>query len=380
MAKITGNNPPLSDWEYQDATGDDHYFGEFYRQGLKEAFPSLADPDTDITGQSSRGARPSQQGEGTPKQSEIRKIFQDCAALWNSLPEECPEPPTDPPTTSKASVWQAKQDFGVVCSYLDLFMRCCITFALDNEGAMPDGDCFPCGPGCTCDGISIGYTTLGMGVDEEQTLTVEGAIGDCTYQWAIVSGGGELSGAEGFAVIYTAPATNPNCVNNATITLSVNDEVCDSITIAINASTYTGQAVRIVTQIEYPGASGGFLCWFLEGEYLPNTGECSEGYVSLANCRVRVDRFRCDGSLYSTCDADRQAGFADMKDGDGNFYLCADEAGRAAACQLCLDNTTYIYGCIAGPKSFAEYIANNPWDYRTEAQKAAGCCPEQFLL
>lgn len=235
MAKTKNYNPPETDPVYQDGGGIWHYFGEFVRGVILGPYPDDTDTSLEITGSSRRGRRPSQQGPGSPRQVEIRKNFEACAALWNSLPDVCPDPPTTPPTTSKASVWQAKQDFGVVCSYYDLFMRCCMDYALSHSGAMPQGDCFPCGTACNCDGILIGYTTLAMQKNEQQTLTVQGAVEGCVYSWDLVSGGGSLDAEEGVSVVYTAPATNPNCENNAIIALSVNGEFCDEIPISVNA-------------------------------------------------------------------------------------------------------------------------------------------------
>jgi len=91
---------------------------------------------------------------------------------------------------------------------------------------------------CGCTGISIGYTTQQMTVNGTQTLTVVGATEGCTYNWAIASGGGSLSSSTGTSVVYTAPATNAECANNPTITLSAGGAQCDLLKIAVNA--YTG--------------------------------------------------------------------------------------------------------------------------------------------
>ena len=203
----------------------------------------------DILGKSGRGERPTQQGDGTTEQEKYRTAFQQCTVLWNSLPEACPVVEPDPPTSSKESVWAAKLEHGVVCSYYDLFMRCCIKFALANDGAMPTDECFPCEYECSCVGISIGYTTQGMRVNEEQTLTVEGGVDGCVYAWGLV-GGGTLSGEEGGSVVYTAPATNPNCESNAVVSLSVEGiGICGSLGIAISGTSgyayvdYTGEGM-----------------------------------------------------------------------------------------------------------------------------------------
>lgn len=235
MAKTKGSNPPETEFAYKDAGGILHYLGEFIRMMLSGGFPSPRDPETDLVGKSRRGNRPTEQGEGTELQRFQRKAFKDCAALWNSLPEECPDPLPEDPVTAKESVWNAKVEFGIPCTYYDLFMRCCIQYAKWHAGAMPDGDCFPCTGICNCLEISIGYTTQGMQVNEEQTLWVAGAAPGCIYDWEITSGAGELSASTGNSVIYTAPASNPNCEGNATISLSIKEVVCDTLLLAINA-------------------------------------------------------------------------------------------------------------------------------------------------
>lgn len=81
----------------------------------------------------------------------------------------------------------------------------------------------------------VGYTTQQMAINGTQTLAAIGGEG-CSLDWEIVSGGGSLSASSGSSVVYTAPSTNPNCVNNPTITLSCQGAVVASLSIAINAA------------------------------------------------------------------------------------------------------------------------------------------------
>ncbi len=94
-----------------------------------------------------------------------------------------------------------------------------------------DDDCIS----CDCTDITISYTTQQMAVDEVQTLTVTNGTADCTYDWAIDSGGGSLSAATGLSVDYTAPSSNAECAENSIISLSVEGNVCDTLALAINA-------------------------------------------------------------------------------------------------------------------------------------------------
>ncbi len=151
MAKTKGSDPPVRELLYTDASGVMHYFGEFFRDVFREGSVSPRDPEYDISGQGQRGSRPSQQGLGTREQAIIRESFKNCSLLWNALPNSCPDPLPAYDVTSKESVWDAKQEHGVVCSYYDLFVRCCMDYAIAHNGLMPDGDCFPCISPCTPD-------------------------------------------------------------------------------------------------------------------------------------------------------------------------------------------------------------------------------------
>ena len=381
MAKVKGSNPPYSDWEYTDEAGVDYLFGGFVQQALKEPYLSQADPETDITGQTQRGARPTQQGDGTPSQKEIRGIFRSCADLWNSLPLDCLDPATDPPTTSKNSVWDAKEEFGVVCSYYDLFMRCCTKWALEHDGDMPDGDCFPCESDCGCEGIAIGYTTQQMLVDEEQTLTVSGAIEGCVYSWCITSGGGSLNVEEGTTVIYTAPSTNASCSNNATISLMVDDVVCDSLGIAIdvtNGASWQSYFVVEVKNFSYLTTKTG----------KPNTGECDEYYWNVSGT-VTVNAYGCSGALvYGPCEAGAQVSptvrydeFGNLcctKNAAGEYYLCVpgDKETVEALVLAVIPRSQCFLGRTHG---LGWWVDGSPVDKRTDGMKTAGCCPAGLL-
>ena len=111
--------------------------------------------------------------------------------------------------------------------------------------------------GCDCAGIIIGYTTLLMSVDENQTLTVENPVDGCVYSWKITNGGGNLSSNTGLSIVYTAPSSNPICELNPTIQLSCGD-VCDSITIAINEYTGSAWAYHIWQECVPHGLEGSY--------------------------------------------------------------------------------------------------------------------------
>ena len=91
-----------------------------------------------------------------------------------------------------------------------------------------------CGPVQTnvCLGDDEQPTTISydqtMSVGTEQTLSVLHPKTGFEYKWKITGGGGTLSTTKGTSTVYTAPAENPNCSLNPTITLSVDGKGCYS--------------------------------------------------------------------------------------------------------------------------------------------------------
>lgn len=247
MARVKGFNPPDNEYNYTDADGVIHYQGEFIRSIFGDGSISPGDLETDIVGQSRRGERPVQQGAGSSSQKNYREAFKNCTLLWNTLQEVCPVPCPDPPPTSKKSVWDAKLEFGVTCSYLDLFLKCCIKWALGHGGAMPDGDCFPCVPTEACDGVSITYETDQMGVGDKQTLGVDGAALGFGYKWEIVSGPGTL-------------ATDDSAAKELAALIDVGETEIEKINITeawieANKSATTSPVINPISEVEHDAYS-----------------------------------------------------------------------------------------------------------------------------
>jgi len=191
-----------------------------------------------------------------------------------------------------------------------------------------------------CSGISIGYTTQGMAVDEEQVLSVEGAIEGVTYDWEITSGGGSLSALEGVAVTYTAPASNPECANNATITLSVDGNVCDTLEIAVNAygavAAYYARSTCTVIR-----SSGQCYCY------------CGNDWTP-AGTDDRYLNYGCDGVFIEKSDT------YDCSNFPCYHWTCdAEEAGVP---------------CTPSEDCCASYV-----DHRHPVEIEQGCCPAALL-
>src|SRR5512143_2724020 len=67
--------------------------------------------------------------------------------------------------------------------------------------------------------LAINYSTLSMGFGASQELSASG--GCSPYTWSLF-GEGSLTpgGGDNSTATYTAPTSNPDCANNATITLT----------------------------------------------------------------------------------------------------------------------------------------------------------------
>jgi len=222
-----------------------------------------------------------------------------------------------------------------------------------------------CSDCCNCTGISIGYTTQQMSVDEQQNLTVAGAVEGCTYTWGL-SGGGSLSASEGTAVTYTAPSSNPGCVNNATISLNVEGGgQCDSLQIAVNADT--------------PGASAYVIKTCFDGM---DTCESGCGCFTLWGVA-----YKCDGTVKNTCGAENPgclnygAGFTYPTCAGAKAAVCINN--NQAQCSSCAAALAFANASSCNATNFVK-TGGSPGglgttDIRTTEQIAAGCCPAALL-
>ena len=220
----------------------------------------------------------------------------------------------------------------------------------DNKSKMDPDPCVH--KPVECGTSKIGYTTKQMSINQTQTLTVTNPDPGATYTWNVASGGGSISPTTGTSVTYTAPATNPNCLQNSIITLGVEGQVCDSLQIAVNA--ISGNAVAFVY------ASGDCPFGGLS-EWIPN------GCGSPGNswyCGAEMYRYNCDNIyLGHSCCVDAGGGCA--YNYNPPFTGCAEKTSRCVNCQTW---NGILVGCGAGRT-----------DTRSDAMKAAGCCPAALL-
>lgn len=227
---------------------------------------------------------------------------------------------------------------------------------------------------------SISFTTQQMSVNQTQNLswndnTVYPAARPCEdpmdafeFSWSL-SGGGSLSSTTEQNTVYTSPATNPNCDQNATISLLCNGVVVDTLEIAINSGS-TSLAYRALSCREE-----GF-CTIVSGTQ-----------TQYQSAYVYIDRYLCNGAYngHETSICYYMGGVCSPPkplDCEGcaatqKFTSCGveyDNSGR-----LTCEGTALKCGslCIYGLPPGA--VLGEPIDSRTPEQKAAGCCPAALL-
>jgi hypothetical protein len=193
--------------------------------------------------------------------------------------------------------------------------------------------------GCSCGDETIGFTTKAMSTGESQTLTVVDAVEGCTYRWIITKGAGGLSSPTGTSVTYTAPADNENCTKNPTIVLQIDGkgEFCDTLKIAVNAGgdsvlAYLMKTGCLVTR------SGGMCRCTCGLDWTPSGSD------------NRYEKYSCGGS-YLGVDSSYSCSSTDS-------WSCPPEEAFSV--------------CSAGE-------CDSIIDRRSEAAKAAGCCPAGLL-
>jgi hypothetical protein len=190
-------------------------------------------------------------------------------------------------------------------------------------------------------------TTPQMTAGASQTLYIEGGSEGDTYYWSTTSG--SLSSPTGTSVTYTAPATNPNCVNNPTITVTCGGVVIDTLKLAVVAG-YTGYLAYRTSILTTPSTC--------------RVSIVSHEYNCLGNdlsSNISCDGCDCLGYDPVTCDC-----------GGGTFF-CTPEQVLARCTSLNRCGTQTVDGIPITIK------CSGTTDVRTAAAKAAGCCPAALL-
>jgi len=186
-----------------------------------------------------------------------------------------------------------------------------------------------------------------MSINGSQTLAVSGGSGE--YAWSQAAGGGNLQGTSSNSTNFIAPASNSNCVSNATICVTDSSAQRACIQIAINQVLDNSIAFgyKASNFCNGPIHNGPYLCW---------------------QCGVVINNYRCDGS-HGNC-----INFS------ATHNCCA---GVGYSCDSCDSCRSYFvsdaYMDLGVPTSSPFYPGKLPLDQfqdlRTAAQIANGCCP-----
>jgi len=206
---------------------------------------------------------------------------------------------------------------------------------------------------CTPTGnpLVINYTSLSMGCNTSQNLSASG--GCPPYNWSL-SGGGTLtpSGGDNTSATYVAPASNANCTDNPTITLTDCCRNAAGIQIAVNCYTGEGRALGYAHIDECSGVwcdargcdQGHVYCW----DWTVDAWTCSN--VNIYHCESRP----C-GTGNPPCNGQTQG------------WVHQDEHPAEGG-----DCWTNQCGCGCGGTSCT---CDTLLDCRTALMKQQGCCP-----
>lgn len=215
------------------------------------------------------------------------------------------------------------------------------------------GDCSDCSNKCATSAIHVTSTT--MSVSTSQTLTIDNPVAGASYKWKVTAGGGSVSPKYGNTTVYTAPATNPYCTQNPTISLYLNEcELCNTAKLAINGA-----------------GSGGNQAVSTYGSYRWTDNAPPD---CLTYCYATVTRYYCDGTVIAGTPCEFGAycpGYQCSGDGCVGGYPTSD---------ACKNIPRTIPACGVGDGyTIGEWLAMSPKDERSEDMKANGCCPAGLL-
>jgi len=196
---------------------------------------------------------------------------------------------------------------------------------------------------------NIKFLTRTMTFNQQQALIAEGVP---PFSWSLISGGGSLSSSSGSSVIYTAPSSNPDCVNNPTIRLS---DAC-------------GGYVDLSLGVTNPNLGSSAAYQEFYNIWIDTTPDCfgPYGYVHCRNKKYATyKRVTCTGVI-GCYDENREQPSCDSGVGCQEDWQC--EGVFVPDCSGACDLYDVPCGIIGGHCSGIE-------DIRSPSLKSQGCCP-----
>jgi hypothetical protein len=214
--------------------------------------------------------------------------------------------------------------------------------------------------------LYISYTSLLMSCGGQQTLTGGGGCGP--YTWSASTG--SLSETQGSDTVYTAPATNANCTDNPTIT--VTDCCGNSASISLAVNCYVDGYSLGMNDRDAVGACN---CAGACVIYWPtNFCATSADYSSL-----RMRKWNCDGTLTYSCSTGTGGTHNIEGEGCGRAYCPPGTSWGPLDPMYCAP--VELGGCLSGFHCGTSQCGNSGGncselvDERTLTLKEQGCCP-----
>lgn len=241
---------------------------------------------------------------------------------------------------------------------------------------------------CNCTKSKIVYTTNQMNISETQNLSASEISKGCKDKvkllWTVTNG--SLDKYTGAEVVFTAPATNINCDEDADINLYCDGKLIDSLHITINASG-TGYAVVYNTCYQEGGdcSSGPGLLYVEQVAY-----DCSGSQVRNIRCFctrcLTAPKCVVSDPCIGLRKCERSFAESDSCDARGvTSYTCADLSAHLTPTRdICGDTYGDVYypcaEVVGGSGTYPLGAAplDTYTDIRTTEMKNAGCCPPQL--
>jgi hypothetical protein len=229
---------------------------------------------------------------------------------------------------------------------------------------------FPIIPAQCSGTILIGSTILNMLVGESQGLTMIYESGEVCgaeeFSWSLTGGGSLVDNVT--TAIYTAPASNVDCLNNGTVSLLCNGVVMDSVTINTTTAYAPAPIAYYKPTVTSPKPGGSSCSVLIQKEHYNCLGVGS----GLEGCTT------CDTGYYAACFQCYSGQFMPSHQTgctDPTMHYIPDMSGVPCTAAVWSARCSAYGGCGVDPESAISISCETTTDVRGTAAKSAGCCP-----
>lgn len=223
-------------------------------------------------------------------------------------------------------------------------------------------------PRVFCNYLLILYETRFMECGDKQELEAFGCGGP--YEWEAEKG--DVNPKSGLVVEYTAPGNNPFCEFNDVVTCRDSAGRMAVLELVINCFTDPDPAYRI---------------WYCTSVYMGAKPKrfCTDGFKSCAYYTLGggYNEYDCEGNFLSNHSGnifDLWGGACMVDCGYPNW--CGHDPEDCASMMGTVVTAIHFFsldeGCVWEVPYYPGHYDGEVEDVRTEAMKAAGCCPEEL--